>query len=106
MPVKPEGQTETLNRVKTPKDFTCVIHNDDVTTMDFVVMAICAVFGKPPYEAAIIMNYIHNNGSAAIGKYCYDIAITKKKAVDQLALEHGFPLQTTVEEWSAAAGKA
>jgi ATP-dependent Clp protease adaptor protein ClpS len=85
-------------KIKKPKIYTCVMHNDDITTMDFVVMAIVTVFNKSAYEAAGIMMHIHNNGSARIGRYCYDIAATKKNAVDKLARSNNFPLITTVEE--------
>lgn len=101
MSVQQKEHTKIFEIVKEPRMYCCVVHNDDVTTMDFVVMALCEVFQKTSYEATRLTTYIHHHGSARIGRYCYDIALSKKHGMDALARVHNFPLRTTVEEAGA-----
>ena len=44
------------------------------------------------------MMNIHKNGQAVVGKYPYDIAVTKTRIALDRAKEQGFPLRVTVEE--------
>ncbi len=88
----------TGQKAKTPNHFQVVIHNDDITTMDFVVHVLCSIFHKPAEEAANIMMLVHNSGKGIAGVYVYDIAMTKKMQTERIAREKGFPLKLTLEE--------
>ena len=83
---------------KTPDMYRVRMHNDDFTTMDFVVMVLCLVFFKSEDNAVELMLTIHCSGSAVVGIYPLDIAQSKAKKAKRLALENGFPLRITIEK--------
>jgi ATP-dependent Clp protease adaptor protein ClpS len=84
-------------RTRQPPMFTVVMHNDDYTTMEFVVEALVKVFHKSPTEANRVMLHIHFKGSGTCGTYPYEIAETKVGKVHDLARREGFPLRCTLE---------
>ena len=78
--------------------YKVLMHNDDYTTMDFVVNVLTTVFHKSMDEAERIMMKIHREGIAVCGIYTFEIAETKVNEVHHLARHNGFPLKTTFEE--------
>ena len=78
---------------KVPRLYKVIIFNDDVTTMDFVVMILQKVFHKSEQEAEKLMLDVHNNGQAVVGIYTFDIAKTKVGQVTMMAQDKGFPLR-------------
>jgi len=78
--------------------YKVVLHNDDYTTMDFVVEVLIIVFHKNVADATKIMLDVHKKGKGIVGFYTQDIAITKVKEVEQLAREREFPLKASIEE--------
>ena len=89
-------QRERLNTDE-PKRYSVVIHNDDFTTMDFVVMVLKLVFYKSDLEADKLMLKVHHEGKAVAGVYTYDIAKSKVAKATQMAREENFPLRFTVQ---------
>lgn len=87
---------QTKTRFGKPKRYNVIMHNDDVTTMDFVVHILRVVFFKSPEDATQIMLDVHQNGSANVGIYPYDIAVSKVTKAMQLAKDEGFPLRLTI----------
>ena len=81
-----------------PPFFKVLLHNDDYTTMEFVVEILMAVFKKTAREATRIMLNVHNSGVGLCGVYSYEIAETKVDTVHAIAKEHGFPLKCTMEK--------
>jgi len=81
-----------------PTKYKVLLHNDDYTTMEFVVDILMDIFHKSLVEAEQIMLHIHRVGKAVCGTYTYDIAQTKVYQVKKLARESGFPLLATLEE--------
>jgi len=81
-----------------PTKYKVLLHNDDYTTMEFVVEILMGIFHKSLVEAEQIMLNIHRVGKAVCGTYTYDIAQTKVYQVKQLAKKSGFPLLATLEE--------
>jgi len=81
-----------------PIKYKVLLHNDDYTTMEFVVEILMDIFHKSLLEAEQIMLNIHRVGKAVCGTYTYDIAQTKVYQVKQLAKKSGFPLLATLEE--------
>ena len=73
------------------------MHNDDYTTMEFVVEALIRVFHKSPTEANRIMLQVHMQGRGICGTYPFEIAETKVYQVHSRAKEAGFPLKCTME---------
>lgn len=80
-----------------PPDRNVVFYNDDFTTMEFVVDVLISIFNKPHYEAEKLMNAVHENGSAVVGTYTFDIAVSRKNLAVQVARKNGFPLRVEVE---------
>ncbi len=85
-------------KIKLPPMFTVLMHNDDYTTMEFVVEALIAVFHKSPTEANRIMLHIHFKGSGVCGAYPYEVAETKVSKVSDMARKEGFPLRCSLEQ--------
>ena len=84
-------------KLKKPKLYKVIMHNDNYTTMEFVVDILMKVFNKSQAEATNIMLKIHNNGFGVCGVYPYDIAVTKMEIVHYLADKNKFPLKCSVE---------
>ena len=90
--------TRSKEKLKKPPLFKVLLHNDDYTTMDFVVYVLYTIFHKSEVEAFKIMLKVHNEGVGIAGVYPYEIAETKAEKVIALAQQHEFPLMCTVEE--------
>lgn len=88
----------TKARIKEPKQFNVIMHNDDFTTMEFVVNILIDIFHKDEVTAEAIMLGVHNNGKAIVGKYPYDIAVTRVTKALNRAKEQNFPFRMTIEE--------
>lgn len=84
--------------ISKPKMYKVLIHNDDYTTMDFVIKVLVKVFKKQVVEATQIMYDVHKKGVGIAGVYTYDIAATKTVQAVTMAEESGFPLKFSMEE--------
>jgi ATP-dependent Clp protease adaptor protein ClpS len=89
---------KSRGRTAPPPLFKVLMHNDDYTTMEFVVQVLEAVFRKSPAEANRIMLNIHFKGIGLCGAYPFEIAETKAARVHSLARGEGFPLKCSLEE--------
>ena len=88
---------ESEKRVKEPHMFRVILHNDNYTTMDFVVEVLMKVFHMPAAQATQVMLDVHKKGIGICGTYIYDIAVTKVQQVHIMAKEKEFPLRCTYE---------
>jgi ATP-dependent Clp protease adaptor protein ClpS len=97
-----EGGGEVLVEKKTklekPKLFKVILHNDDFTTMEFVVFVLQYVFNRSESEAFTVMLKVHNEGIGVAGIYPYEIANMKSNKATNLARAREYPLLCTVEE--------
>jgi len=93
-----EVDSEIRDDVREPPMYRVLLHNDDYTTMDFVVEIIMLVFNKSPEEAVNIMLNVHRKGIGLCGVYTYEVSETKVETVHAIAREHGFPLKCTMEK--------
>ena len=91
------GRTREKFRPEKPTNFNVLFHNDDVTTMDFVVMLLVTVFGRQQDEAIYLMLKVHHEGKAVVGTYTYDIARSKTEKATRIARDAGYPLRITYE---------
>ncbi len=98
MSVQGETREKTRIGIREPKHYRVIMHNDDFTSMDFVVDILMTIFHKEEAEAERLMLTVHESGKAAVGSYPYDIAVTKVQAAAARAKEEGFPFRMTVEE--------
>ncbi len=97
--LQPGTDTEerTRTRLERARLFKVILHNDDYTTMEFVVRILEGVFLKQPAEAYRIMMLVHTRGWGICGVYPLEIAETKVAAVHDRAREQGFPLRASLE---------
>ena len=80
-----------------PSLYKVLLHNDDFTPMDFVVMVLESYFGKDRNAATEIMLAVHQKGVGICGTYPFEIAETKVMQVMECARENEHPLQCTME---------
>lgn len=83
-------------KLKEPRRYKVIIHNDDFTTMEFVVKVLSTVFYKSLPEAETLMLAVHKAGSAVVGIYSYDIAKSKINKATTMARNEGYPLRLTL----------
>ncbi len=83
--------------IKKPNLYQVLIHNDDYTTMDFVVMVLTDIFHKSIDDATQIMLNVHHSGVGVAGIYTREICESKIEAVHALAEEQQYPLLCTME---------
>ena len=89
--------TEKKSKTQKPKLWKVILHNDDFTTMEFVVDVLQHIFQKNREEATQIMLHVHQKGVGVCGVYTYEIAETKVATVEQMAKAAEFPFLSTME---------
>jgi ATP-dependent Clp protease adaptor protein ClpS len=92
-----EVATDQRARTKKPRQYKVVLHNDNYTTMEFVVLVLMRFFRKSETEATHIMLTVHHRGAGVAGVYSKDVAETKVEQVTSFAQESGMPLKLTAE---------
>ena len=95
-----EVEDEIEEDLEEPPLYRVLLHNDDYTTMQFVVEILMVVFNKSMEEATRIMLNVHQKGVGICGVYPLEIAETKVNTVESLARENGFPLKCSMERQS------
>lgn len=95
---KTKTGASSTTRSDRPRMYKVILHNDDYTTMEFVVEILVSVFGKSLEKATQMMLNIHNKGREICGIYPKEIAETKVETVHNLASNKGFPLKSTMEK--------
>jgi len=80
-----------------PPMYKVLLHNDDYSSMDFVVMVLARIFHKSTQQAEQIMLQVHEKGQGLCGVYTKEIAQTKVEQVKTLAKQNEFPLLATYE---------
>lgn len=84
--------------VREPRRYRVLLHNDDYTTMDFVVEILVDIFRKTVTEAHAVMISVHETGLGCCGVYTQEVAETKVTQVHARARKAGFPLRCSMEE--------
>jgi ATP-dependent Clp protease adaptor protein ClpS len=92
-----EFAVEERRKVRRPRKWKVLLHNDDFTTMEFVVHVLVNHFHKGPAEAMQIMLQVHRKGVGVAGVYSREVAETKVAEVTDEARAHGMPLKVTAE---------
>ena len=89
---------ESAEKVDQPPLYKVLLHNDDYTTMDFVVWVLQSIFTMPEEQAIQVMLNVHMMGIGTAGIYTYEIAEMKVEKTTSAAREHEFPLLCTMEQ--------
>ena len=89
--------TKTKKTTKKPKMWKVLLHNDDYTTMEFVVSLLMHLFHHPQPMAFEIMMKVHKSGVGVAGLYTREVAETKVAKTIELARKYDFPLECTME---------
>src|ERR1044072_1545648 len=92
-----EVATESREKLKKPPLFRVLLHNDDFTTMEFVVEVLKKVFGKSDGDAFQIMWAVHTQGVGVAGVYTYEVAEMKVEKVRQRERPDAIPVLCPVQ---------
>ena len=91
-------KTESKAKLELPPLYRVLLHNDDFTTMEFVVFILQTVFNHGESDAVQIMLSVHRQGLGLAGVYTYEVAQMKVDKVTSIAQANEFPLLCTMEE--------
>lgn len=78
--------------------YAVIMHNDDYTTMDFVVYVLVEIFQHTLERAVELMYTVHEAGRAVVAILPYEIAEMKVQQVNELAEQMEYPLLTTLKK--------
>jgi len=92
------ADSEVKDDVREPSMYKVMLHNDDYTTMEFVVEVLMFIFNKSTEEAVGIMLNVHRKGIGICGVYTFEVSETKVNSVHSIARQNGFPLKCTMEK--------
>jgi ATP-dependent Clp protease adaptor protein ClpS len=81
-----------------PPLYKVLLHNDDYTSMEFVIQILETIFHKSTPEATRIMLNVHEKGIGVAGVYSREICETKITIVHELARKNEFPLRCSMEK--------
>src|SRR5688572_3701120 len=90
-------EPKTQRKLKRPQLYKVLLHNDDYTTMEFVVAILQAIFHHSEASASAIMLHIHRHGVGVAGVYQFEIAEAKVGEVLHAAEKAEYPLLCTME---------
>jgi len=91
-------ESRTKPKLKKPHMYKVLLHNDDYTTMEFVVYVLQGIFHHTEADAMQIMLHVHKNGIGVAGVYTREIAETRIGQVEALARRHEYPLRCSMDE--------
>lgn len=90
-------KTRTERKIKRPRMYRVLLHNDDYTPREFVVLVLQTVFHLDEAHATRLMLYVHNHGVGVVGLYPYSVAETKCAEVAAVSEKANFPLMCSIE---------
>jgi ATP-dependent Clp protease adaptor protein ClpS len=102
MSVELETEIDVKEKIKEvvqdPGKYKVIFANDNETPMDFVVELLVDIFRHSAETAQQLTMTIHENGSAVVGVYVFEIAEQKAVECTKVSREHGYPLQVAIEK--------
>jgi ATP-dependent Clp protease adaptor protein ClpS len=81
-----------------PGKYKVVVHNDNVTPMEFVIDMLMQIFNHNEEVSKKLTMEIHNDGAGIAGVFSYEIAEQKGIEATLMARQHGYPLAIKIEE--------
>ncbi len=97
-------RTKQTTRLARPRLYKVLLHNDDFTPREFVVVVLQQVFHMTESEASRLMLHVHTKGVGVAGVYPFSVAETKAAEVGSLARQAEVPLLCTIEPESDDSG--
>ena len=89
--------TQNKPKLQQPRKYKVLLHNDDYTTMEFVIHILKKFFNKTSVDAQRIMMHVHTKGVGVCGVFTYEVAESKVAQVTKYARKNGHPLRCTCE---------
>ena len=100
-PKRDDGDTQTVvekkSRTQKPRQWKVLLHNDDFTTMEFVIEVLQSVFHRSQAEAVELMLQVHHRGACVAGVYTREVAETKVDTVEKMARAAEYPFLASME---------
>jgi len=84
--------------IKEPNKYNVIMLNDNVTPIEWVIDILKTIFKHSDITAENLTLTIHNDGSAVVGTYSYEIAEQKALETTNVSRNQGFPLTVRVDE--------
>lgn len=91
-----EPDTDVITSAVIPPMYALIMHNDDYTTMEFVVWVLVNILNLSVATAYDLMMQIHEEGQAKVAVLPKEIAEMKALRIHQLAEQEEFPLLVTL----------
>ena len=85
-------------KLEPPSKYKVVLHNDDYTPMEFVILILMDAFNFSIQKATGIMMQVHEQGKGIAGAYSREIAWMKTKKCNKIAQQEGHPFMVTMEQ--------
>ena len=85
-------------KIEPPKKYKVILHNDDYTPMDFVIVILMDVFNFGFKKATQITMQVHEKGKGIAGAYSKEIALMKTKKCNQISRKEGHSLMVSMEQ--------
>ena len=101
--IVPELDTETASQTRPQPPYAVILHNDDVTGMDWVLLVLRKVFGYAVEKCWELMLEAHESGRSVVWVGALEVAELKADLMigcgpDPAQIERGAePLRVTVE---------
>ncbi len=90
-------ETQTTTNTRHMPMYRVLLHNDDVTTFEFVIGVLVELFGKKIEDALRITQEVHKTGIGLAGVYALEHAEVKVEQTHSIARAHKFPLTLSIE---------
>lgn len=84
-------------KLQKPKMYKVLMHNDDYTTMEFVIHVLMKFFSKNYDEAHAVMLKVHHDSIGICGIYTHEVAESKSSKVNRYSKGKGHPLKCSIE---------
>lgn len=92
-----ESDVASSARTGLAPQWKVILHNDEITTFEFVIELLMTIFRKDAQEAFKLTNEVHNSGSALIVVTNLERAELYVEQVHSLARPRGYPLVASLE---------
>jgi len=91
-------KSKSLEKSKNHDNYKIILHNDDVTPFEYVVLVLMIIFEKDMESALNLTKSIHVTGKGIVGIYTKQKAEKYLESLENSNLENGFQLKATMEE--------